>query len=109
MDSVVIEYMGKKITGPSATIEYDDDEPELVSRLIVDGGAKVFDFEKEVVSDNLDVNFKEKKFAFRGSPQIKQDGDTITGDEILFLDNGNKVIINNLDANVKKESLEGFQ
>jgi len=108
-DQVVIEYMDKKITGPEAVIEYDENQPELVSRLLINGGAKVFDFEKEAQSENLDINFKEKKFTFKGSPQLKQGGDTIAGDEIVFLNNGKKVIINNLDANVNKESLEGLE
>ncbi len=109
LDEVVIKYMDKKITGPEAIIEYDEDSPSLISKLIINGGATVLDFEKQASSENLEVDFKERKFVFRGSPQIKQGKDTITGEEIVFLDNGKKVVINNLKANVTEESLEGIE
>lgn len=109
LDEVVIKYMGKQITGPEAIIEYDEDSPSLISKLIINGGATVLDFEKQASSENLEVDFKEKKFVFRGSPQLKQGEDTITGEEIVFLDNGKRVVINNLKANVTEDSIEGIE
>lgn len=97
LGEVTIDYMGSRITGPSARFDYD---PSLkaVTSLLVEGGAKVTDLTKWATAKSIQMLFNENKFILKGAPRVVQDNDELIGDEITFLDGGKEIIVKGAKA-----------
>ncbi len=99
---VVIEMDGMRLQGPEATFEYEKDTNQ-VSHLFVKGGVRVSDIDKWATSERLRVDFLKNQMVLNGSPRVVQNNDELTGEEIVFLQNGKQVKVNNVKANLDHE------
>jgi lipopolysaccharide export system protein LptA len=97
---VKIYYNSMEMTGPEATFVYKPGTNLPTSMMLV-GGVKVMDEQKTATSENLRVDFENKKYVFRGSPRMVHNGDELIGDEIIFLDGGKRVKVENVKAKVE--------
>ncbi len=105
LGNVVMDMDQMRITGPEAEFEYASDQ-ELVKSIAVKGGVKVSDAEKFATAENLNVQFEQDKYVFKGHPRVVQDNDEMRGDEIVFLEGGKKVLVQKVRAKVDEKSLE---
>ena len=64
------------------------------------------DAEKFATAENLNVQFEQDKYVFKGHPRVVQDNDEMRGDEIVFLEGGKKVLVQKVRAKVDEKSLE---
>jgi LPS export ABC transporter protein LptC len=97
---VKIFYNSMLLTGPEATFVYKPGTNLPTSMMLV-GGVKVTGDEKIATSENLKVDFENKRYIFRGSPRMVHNGDELIGDEIVFLDGGKRVKVENVKAKVE--------
>ncbi|MCB0390522.1 MAG: LPS export ABC transporter periplasmic protein LptC [Bdellovibrionales bacterium] len=103
LDDVVIDYETMRLTGPDATFNYDTDK-NLVTSMLVQGGAKVSDTDKWATSETVDVQFEKEKYIFRGSPRVVQNNDELKGEEIIFYNGGKKVKVFKARANLDENN-----
>jgi LPS export ABC transporter protein LptC len=96
---VVIDVETLRITGPEARFHYRPGS-DFIESMSVDGGARVTDIDKMATSDQVNVYFDSEKIVFLGSPKLVQNGDELSGEEIVFLNGGRKVQVNNAHAKV---------
>jgi LPS export ABC transporter protein LptC len=102
---VIIEIDSMRLTGPEAKFVFDPTTDSFDS-VEVTGGVKVTDADKFATSGHVSVYFKEDRVVFNGAPRVVQNGDELTGDEIVFLDGGRKVQVNNAKAQIDPDSVE---
>lgn len=76
----------------------------MLDRIVLSGGVKLTDKDKKATCRELEINLTEDKMTLRGQPKVQQGDDEINGNEIVFLDGGKKVKINqvNLTGKPKK-------
>jgi lipopolysaccharide transport protein LptA len=103
LGNVVLSYDKMTAKGPEARFSYDSAGDKLQS-VIVDGGVKVTDVDKYAVGHNMNIDFERDEVVFRGSPRVTQNGDELTGDEIVFLNGGHKVKVRNARAEFQPEN-----
>lgn len=103
--NVVLSLDAMTVTGPEAEFAYDD-KGESLQSLLVAGGIRVTDEDKMATSQSVNVNFKDDKVVFKGSPKVTQNGDELTGDTIVFLDGGHKVQVVNAKAQFDAKTLQ---
>lgn len=101
---VVIDVETLRITGPEAKFLYQPGT-DFIQSMQVDGGVKVTDLDKMATSDQVSVHFDSEKIVFRGSPKLVQNGDELAGEEIVFLERGRKVQVNNVRATIDESRL----
>ena len=104
-EDVVMDVDSMRVTGPEAHFVYDPTTHSLDSVEIA-GGIKVTDNDKFATAKSVNVNFMDDRTIFSGSPRVVQNGDEMTGDEIVFLDGGHKVQVSNLKANFNPQSVQ---
>lgn len=102
LEKVSIEVDSLKMEGPEASFEYKDGA-DLLQSVLVQGGVKVSDMDKFATSESVRFDPEENKFIFRGKPRVVQNNDEITGDQIIFIDGGKKVKVENIKAKVEKK------
>ena len=102
---VVIDLDDMRIAGPDAEFLYNEASSEVES-LKVSNGVQVSDALKYATSENLTVDFDQRKFVFRGSPRVVQNNDELIGEEIVFLDGGDRVKVQKVRARVDEDSLQ---
>ncbi len=95
--NVVIDVDAMQIAGPKAKFSYDP-KTQMLDAFQVDGGVKVTDADKFATSGTVNMFLKEDRVVFSGSPRVVQNGDELTGDEIVLLEGGKKVQISNAKA-----------
>lgn len=105
-DSVKMYYDSFTIQGPEALFAYKAGA-NVPQAIIVNGGVQVTDPDKKANAENLQIDVAEDKYVFRGSPKVVQGSDELTGEEIIFLEGGKKVKIENIKARV--ENSQGVQ
>ena len=93
-----------RITGPEARFNYDP-KTDVVKSVYVSGGTRVSDSEKWATSENVNVDFEQNKFVFRGDPRVVQNNDELRGDEIVFLDGGKQVDVRHARAKVDEKHI----
>jgi len=100
--SVKIYYDTFSIQGPEALFAYHMGE-DVPRSIIVNGGVQVSDIEKKASAENLEIDLSDDRYILRGSPRVLQGSDELKGEEIILYDNGKKVKIQGISANVKEE------
>lgn len=101
---VVIDFDGKRISGPDATFSYNS-KNDLIEAIDLEGGVKVSDMSKWATSEKLNINLVKNEYTFDGRPRVVQDNDELRGDRITFLDGGKKVKVQNAKIKVSKDTL----
>ena len=97
--SITVGFM--RIQGPEATFEYGVGDNFLRS-VVLRGGVKVSDSNKYATSDTVQFDPEQNRFTFKGRPRVVQNGDEITGEEIVFIDGGKKVKVEKIRARMEK-------
>jgi LPS export ABC transporter protein LptC len=103
MEGVVIQYPPMTMTSDKATFAYSE-KSKLFEYLELIGKVELKDENRRAVSENLKVDFSTKQFTFSGQPRLYQGEDELTGEQIIFIDNGKKVKV----EKVKLKSPEGI-
>lgn len=101
MEDVVIDYPPMTMKSNKATFAYSE-KSQLFEYLDLSGKVELKDEKRRAVSENLRVDFATKQFTFSGQPRLYQGEDELTGEKIIFLDNGKKVKV----EKVKLKSLD---
>lgn len=102
---VVMDMKSMRVTGPEAEFEYDPSS-EAVKSLLVSGGVRMSDIDKWATSDRVRADFLANRMVLQGNPRVVQNSDELVGDEIVLLDGGKKVKVENARARVDKKRLE---
>jgi LPS export ABC transporter protein LptC/lipopolysaccharide transport protein LptA len=98
---VAIELDSMKMEGPEANFQYDKGKDFLQS-ILVKGGVKVSDIDKYATSEQVRFEPNENKFVLNGHPRVVQNNDEIQGDQIVFIEGGKKVKVENIRARMDK-------
>lgn len=101
--AVNMEVDSMKLSGPEAKFKYRADGVELESVEAV-GGVKMTDANKFASGQKVVVNFVENSVLFTGKPRVMQNGDELVGDQIILLDGGKRIKVQNVKANMDTES-----
>jgi LPS export ABC transporter protein LptC len=101
-DSVTMYYDNFSIQGPEALFAYkaDADVPQAI---VINGGVQISDVDKKASAENLKIDLLEDRYVLRGSPRVQQGSEEIKGEEIIFLEGGKKVRIENVKARVNDD------
>lgn len=83
-----------KVRAPIAYFNYSNVSRALV-RIVLKQGVQFEEMDRRGTSDELEMNLPEKMMTLRGRPKVQQGEDEISGHEIVFIDGGKKVKINN--------------
>ena len=102
---VVLTMDTMTVTGHEAKFAYDANGEKLES-VLVGGGVKMSDTDRYATSDSVNVNFKDDRVVFKGTPRVTQNGDELTGDEIVFLNGGHRVQVVNAKAQIDSKAVE---
>lgn len=100
-ERVSIEVDTMKMEGPEAEFQYMQ-EADILQSVLLRGGVRVSDSDKYATSDAVKFDPKENKYTLSGRPRIVQNSDEIMGDQIIFLDGGKRVKVENIKAKVEK-------
>jgi LPS export ABC transporter protein LptC len=105
LDDVILDMDSMRITGPEARFNYDA-KSDTVKSVYVSGGARVSDSDKWATSQNVNIDFADDKFVFRGNPRVVQNNDELRGEEIVFLEGGKQVLVQSARAKVDERRLK---
>lgn len=97
---VQVTYDKMKLEGPEASFVYKAGE-NILSAIAVVGGVRVSDVDKFATSESVNLDLLANKYIFKGSPKVIQNGDELSGDEIIFLDGGKRVKVERVRAKVE--------
>lgn len=101
-DSVKMYYDNFLVQGPEALFAYNTGT-DVPKSIIVNGGVQASDLEKKASAENLQIDVSEDRYVFKGSPKVIQGGDELRGEEVVFLEGGKKVRIENIKARVEDQ------
>ncbi len=102
VNNVQMRYGDLTITGSEAKFVYDS-TGHILSNIQVVGNVKVVGSDKVATSENLNIDLSKNLFRFLGRPKIIQDDDELTGEEIIFLDGGKQVKVQNVRAKMESQ------
>lgn len=105
---VIMDVDTMRVTGPEAKFIYNTGTKALDAVDIL-GGVKVTDTDKYATSKMVNVNFRDDRTIFNGAPRVVQNGDELTGDQIVFLDGGRKVQVSNAKADFDPEKVREME
>lgn len=91
-----------KVHGPEAEFIYKSGTDFLQSIMVM-GGAKILGGDKYATSETVVYDPYEDKYTLKGLPRVVQNQDEITGEQIVFLNGGKKVKVENIKAKVENE------
>ncbi len=100
---VTILYAPMTMKSTQATFSYSE-KTKLFEYLDLNGKVELKDETRRAVSENLRVDFKTRQFTFSGQPRLYQGEDELSGEQIVFLEEGKKVKV----EKVKLKSQEGM-
>ena len=103
--NVIMDMESMRLTGPEAHFVYDP-ETHALDAIEVLGGVKMTDTDKFATAKTVNVSLKEDRAIFDGSPRVVQNGDELTGDQIIFTNGGRKVQVLNAKADVDPQSVQ---
>lgn len=95
--NVVISYPPMVMHSQNAVFAYDE-KTKLFDYLELQGHVELKEANRRAVSENLRVDFSTKQFTFSGQPRLYQGEDELVGDQIIFMDNGKRVKVENVKA-----------
>jgi LPS export ABC transporter protein LptC/lipopolysaccharide transport protein LptA len=98
---VKINYNTSMIEAPSAVFHYS--KTDKLEGIIFSGGVRVSDGDRYALSNQMSLDVNSNKFVFTGQPRVYQNNDELTGDQIVFLDGGKKVKVENIRARVENK------
>lgn len=87
---VDMKYAELRLQGPTAVFQYKG-QSSMISSIEIQGGVKVSDDDKVATAQTVNLDLLKNIFTFRGKPKVVQNNDEISGEEIVFLDGGKKV------------------
>lgn len=90
LGEVMMTYDQMHLKGPEASFLYKK-ASSVLGFIEFKGGVEVSDNEKKAISENVSLDVLLQKYTFKGSPKVQQGEDELQGDEIIFLEGGNKV------------------
>lgn len=101
MGQVSMRYERMKLEGPEAIFQYapGNEGPKAIQ---FRGGVKVSDVDKFATSENMVMDLPKNQFVFSGRPKVYQNGDELSGEQIIFLEGGKKVKVERVRARVEK-------
>jgi LPS export ABC transporter protein LptC len=102
LEDVSIDVGSLKMQGPEAYFEYRSGA-DILQSIVVKGGVKVSDVDKYATSDSVKFDPEQNQFIFNGRPRVVQNNDEITGDQIVFIDGGKKVKVENIKGKVDQK------
>jgi LPS export ABC transporter protein LptC len=82
------------VRAPLAYFNYSNASKALIS-ILLKNGVEFIEADRKGTCNELEMNLVENKMTMRGQPKVQQGEDEIKGQEIVFLDGGKKVMINN--------------
>lgn len=103
LGDAVLDMATMRITGPEAKFDYDAKTDQIRTLSVVN--AKVSDTDKWATADNLKVDFSQNKFVFLGHPRVVQNNDELKGEEIVFLDGGQRVQVHRARAKMDEKRM----
>lgn len=101
LEKVMIELDTMRMEGPEAQFSYKEGT-EMLQSILMRGGVRVSDIDKYATSEAVRFDPKDNRFTLTGKPRVVQNNDEILGDQIIFIDGGKKVKIENIKARVEK-------
>jgi LPS export ABC transporter protein LptC/lipopolysaccharide transport protein LptA len=90
LGGVQIKYAELNLQGPKAVFQYKG-STSSISSIQIQGGVKVTDVDKVATADMVNLDLLQNIFTFKGKPKVVQNNDEISGEEIVFLEGGKKV------------------
>ena len=97
---VKMKYDKMVMQAPLAHFQYSNEEKKLKT-IFLKNGVQMLETEKSGLCQEVEIDLEQDKMTLRGSPKVQMGEDEIFGDEIVFLDGGKKVKVNNVRANRK--------
>lgn len=97
---VKMNYGEIQIQGEESTFLYNP-KTQFLNSILVRHKVEVVDKEKTANSENLEIDLVKDIYRFTGNPFVRQRGDELQGQEILFLDGGQKVKVMNVRARME--------
>lgn len=94
---VVIRSADMVISGPFAEFRVDPKSNQL-DQLVMNNGVKLQDPLRKATAGKMTAYVRENKIVLDGNPKVYQDQDVLVGDQIVLLDNGERVQIVNVKA-----------
>ncbi|MBC7421771.1 MAG: LPS export ABC transporter periplasmic protein LptC [Bdellovibrio sp.] len=88
------------VEAPKAFFKYSQ-QTKLLQTIVLNKGVKLAENDKRATCDELEIDLVEDKMTLRGQPRVQQGSDEIRGQEIVFLDGGKKVKINQVNIKGK--------
>ena len=88
------------LESPRAFFKYSQKTKALES-ILLNQGVRLTEGDKRASSEELQIDLVEDKMTLRGQPRVQQGTDEIRGHEIVFIDGGKKVKINNVNIKGK--------
>jgi lipopolysaccharide transport protein LptA len=93
---VEMKYNQYVLSGPEAQLNYGQKE-NFLGLIAFKGGVQVKDQDKSATSEKVNMDLKNGVLSLEGRPKVTQGEDEISGDRILFLDQGKKIKVENID------------
>jgi lipopolysaccharide transport protein LptA len=93
---VEMKYNQYVLSGPEAQLNYGQKE-NFLGLISFKGGVQVKDQDKSATSEKVNMDLKNGVLSLEGRPKVTQGEDEISGDRILFLDQGKKMKVENID------------
>lgn len=100
-DNVLIQYENFKVTAPEAFFAYKE-KSDVPESILVNGGVNIDGMERKATAEHLKIDVTQDQYVLRGSPKVVQNGDEIIGDQITFVNGGNKVRVDKARALVEE-------
>lgn len=94
---VEINYGEMKIRGPYAEFQINPKSLGM-DRLVMNKGAMLKDPDRTATAQKLVADFPTQKLTLDGNPRVVQGEDVLVGDQIIFLDAGDRVQVVNAKA-----------
>lgn len=90
--------LGKSyVESPLAFFKYSQ-RAKLLESISLKNGVKLIEEDKRATADELEIDLLNDKMTLRGQPKVQQGSDEIRGQEIVFLEGGKKVKINQVNV-----------
>lgn len=97
---VKMNLASSHLQAPTAQFFYSNTQKAL-EKILLRGGVTMTDADKKATCRELEIDLLEDKMTLRGQPKVQQGDDEINGQEIVFLEGGKKVKINQVSLTGK--------
>ncbi len=96
-DDVVADYGSYRVTGENATLEVDqvDHNVDLVT---VEGNVRLSDVQRWAVAEKIRIFPQQRKMVLSGTPKLIQNSNELSGEEITFYEEGQRIQIKKAKA-----------